>query len=408
MGRNQRRTGDDGAGKATGDIDQANREPQARPEANVPERDAERRDVERELRASRARLKYLVSANPAIIYAAKPADNYAVTFISENVTTQLGYEPHEFTHNPGFWASRLHPADAQRVMAESVRQVALGEGVLEYRFLHRNGQYCWIRDEFKLTRDTDGQPLELVGFFLNITEHRRAEELKHTLLSSVSHDLQTPLASLVVSVSELRRHRDAEWWAEHGPPRLAQLEREARRLLAVMTDLLDLSHLEAGGWTPACEPYDAADLIGGILARFDESLQQRAQVRLETPLPELWVDGPRIAQVLYNLLDNGFKYSPTGSPVEIAAVRDNGAVRLEVRNEGAGISLAEQVRIFDRFYRGASARELGVDGTGLGLAICRGIVEAHGGRITVESDGVRGTVFSVLLPAISERASETV
>lgn len=356
------------------------------------------RQVEQELRASRARLKHLVSANPAIIYAAKPADNYAVTFISENVTAQLGYEPHEFTSDPGFWASRLHPADRERVMAESRRQVALGEGVLEYRFLRRNGQYCWIRDEFKLALDADGQPLELVGFFLDITERRRAEELKNTLLSSVSHDLQTPLASLVVSITELRRHPDPEWWASHGPERLAQLEGDARRLLALMTDLLDLSHLEAGGWEPARERYEVGDLIGGVLARFDEGHQRRARLRLEPPLPDVWVDGPRVAQVLYNLLDNAFKYSPACSPVLISASGEEGFVWVRVRNEGPGIPLAEQVRIFDRFYRGASARELGVDGTGLGLAICRGIVEAHGGRLTVESDTARGTVFSVVLP----------
>lgn len=363
--------------------------------------------MERELLASRARLNYLVSANPAIIYAARPAGNYAVTFISENVTAQLGYHPQEFTENPGFWASRLHPADAQRVMAEHVRKVALGEGALEYRFLLRNGQYCWLQDEFKLTRDADGQPLELVGFFLDITERRRAEELRNTLLSSVSHDLQTPLASLVVSLSELRRHQDGEWWATHGQQALAQLEAEGQRLLALTTDLLDLSHLEAGGWLPDREPYDVGDLLGGVLARFSEERQRRARVALEPELPDLAVDGPRMAQVLYNLLDNAFKYSPAGSPVEIAATRRGGAVHLEVRNAGPGISPTEQPRIFDRFYRGASARETGVAGTGLGLAICRGIVEAHGGRITVESDPRRRTAFTVILPTVEGFPGET-
>jgi PAS domain S-box-containing protein len=370
--------------------------------AGLAEDITDQRQVEQELCASRARLKHLVTANPAILYAAQPGDNYAVTFISENVTTQLGYEPGEFTGDPGFWASRLHPADRERVMAESVRQVALGEGVLEYRFLQQNGQYCWIHDEFKLALDSDGQPLELVGFFLNITERRRAEELKSTLLSSVSHDLQTPLASLVVSITELRRHPDPEWWATYGPERLAQLEGDARRLLALMTDLLDLAHLEAGGWVPDRELYEAADLIGGVLARFDERSQQRARVRLAPPLPDLWVDGPRVAQVLHNLLDNAFKYSPAGSPVVISASGKEGAVGIRVRNEGPGVPLAEQVRIFDRFYRGASARQLGVSGTGLGLAICRGIVEAHGGRLTVASDVARGTVFTMVLPASEE------
>src|SRR5512139_409524 len=128
------------------------------------------------LRAAQARLQHLLFSSPAVIYVCKPGGDYPATFMSENVTRQLGYETREFIGDPAFWVNRIHLEDAPRVLADLARLVEVGECVLEYRFLHKDGTYRWMRDECRLVRDGDGNPLELVGFWFDITERKRMEE----------------------------------------------------------------------------------------------------------------------------------------------------------------------------------------------------------------------------------------
>src|SRR5262249_38601585 len=147
-----------------------------------------------------------------------------------------------------------------------------------------------------------------------------ADELKTALLSSVSHDLKTPLASILASISNLRRRKDPA--GAHDAETLAGIEEETRRLSALVSDLLDLSRLESGAWRPAREGYDLEDILGNVLGRFDEANAARVRVDAPEDLPMVAVDGVQIAQVLWNLLDNALKYSPSGSPVVVRARLD--------------------------------------------------------------------------------------
>ncbi len=135
----------------------------------------EQRQVEEALHAIKRRLQYLVSASPAVIYSSEPSGDYAATFISENVSSQLGYEAREFVQDPRFWADHIHPEDASRVFADLPRVFASGCHVHEYRFLHKDGTYRWMRDELRLVRDKDGSPVEIVGYWVDITERKQAE-----------------------------------------------------------------------------------------------------------------------------------------------------------------------------------------------------------------------------------------
>jgi PAS domain S-box-containing protein len=137
---------------------------------------AERRRMEELLRTTKERLQFLLSAAPAVIYTCKPHGDYGATFISENVTTQLGYEPREFVEDSGFWASHIHPEDAQRVFSDVACLLETGHVLYEYRFLHKDGTYRWMRDEARLTRDENRDPLEIVGYWIDITERKRTEE----------------------------------------------------------------------------------------------------------------------------------------------------------------------------------------------------------------------------------------
>jgi PAS domain S-box-containing protein len=136
----------------------------------------ERKQAEAALRESEARLAFLMQATPAVIYTSKPFGDYGATFVTENITRQTGYSPREFVEDSGFWASHIHPDDRARVFAELPRLFEQGYHVHEYRFQHRDGHYLWMRDELRLIRDADGNPQEIIGFWLDITERKQAEE----------------------------------------------------------------------------------------------------------------------------------------------------------------------------------------------------------------------------------------
>ncbi|MDH5669883.1 MAG: PAS domain S-box protein, partial [Nitrospira sp.] len=142
------------------------------------ERDmAERKGMEDRLRASEARLEFLLSATPAVIYSARPSGDYGPIFVSDNVTEILGYSPDEFIADSGFWGNRIHPDDRERVFAELPNLFEYRTFVHEYRFLHRDGSYRWLRDELQVIYDDDKQPIELVGCMTDITNRKQAETL---------------------------------------------------------------------------------------------------------------------------------------------------------------------------------------------------------------------------------------
>ena len=138
----------------------------------------ERKQVEEELRASKARLDFLISRTPAIIYSAKCSNDYAATFISPNITTQLGYHPADFINDPSFWINHIHPEDKDRVLAGLAQFFAGGfhSHEDEYRFQRKDGSCGWMHDEVRLVRDGAGNPVELVGYWIDVTERKKTED----------------------------------------------------------------------------------------------------------------------------------------------------------------------------------------------------------------------------------------
>jgi PAS domain S-box-containing protein len=145
------------------------------------------------LKESEARLSYLLTTSPAVIYTCKPAGDYAATFISENVKAQLGYEANEFVENPKFWADHIHPEDRPRVFADLPRVFEHGYYTHEYRFQKQDGTYRWMHDELQLLRDGQGNPMEIVGYWIDITERKQAEDAarkREAELEAQSHHLK--------------------------------------------------------------------------------------------------------------------------------------------------------------------------------------------------------------------------
>lgn len=231
------------------------------------------------------------------------------------------------------------------------------------------------------------------------------ERLRTTLLSSISHDLRTPLASITGAVTTLRAEDTAYSEADR-QDLLITIEEEAARLNRFVGNLLDMTRLESGALELNRDWVELEDLIGASLARPAQFLNDhRLTMDIEPKLPMVNVDFVLMEQVLVNLLDNAAKYSAAGTNIHLAARRLPGAVTLEVSDAGPGIPPEDLERIFDKFQR-VKTGDRHAAGTGLGLSICRGIVEAHGGTISAanRADGT-GAVFTILLPAEGEAPS---
>ena len=221
----------------------------------------------------------------------------------------------------------------------------------------------------------------------------QTEQMRSSLLSSVSHDLRTPLAVMTGAASTLLEDSiDASTRRELTESILL----EAQRLNSLVRNLLDMTRLEGGALRVKKEWQPLEEVVGSALNRLEEALFGR-HVLTELPddLPHVPLDAVLIEQVLVNLLENALKYTPAGSPLEIRARTLPHAVEISVADRGPGIALADQSRIFDKFYRVSGAQG---GGAGLGLAICRGIVMAHGGKLFVENRAGGGAEFKFQLP----------
>lgn len=222
----------------------------------------------------------------------------------------------------------------------------------------------------------------------------QTEEMRASLLSTVSHDLRTPLASITGAATSLRD--DANLDAATRSELVESIVGEAERLERLVANLLDMTRLESGALALKRDWVPLDEMIGSALTRLEARLgDRRVTVSIAAEVPLVWVDPVLFAQVFVNLLENAVKYTQDSTPIEILATRDGDHVIVELRDHGPGLPRDALTRIFDKFTRGAHH---GVAGAGLGLAICKGIVEAHGGRIVAENHE-DGATFRLTIPS---------
>lgn len=231
---------------------------------------------------------------------------------------------------------------------------------------------------------------------------REAGKLKSTLVSSVSHELKTPVASITATITNLLE-KDVEWNEANVRQELEAISDDLGRLNSSIGALLDLSRLETATWEPKKDWYELGEVVGSAMARLPQKQQTRVSFALPEDLPSIYVDFAQWARVLENLLENALSYSPAGSPVRLGASDTESAVHIWVEDEGPGVPPEDRERIFEKFYRGETAAKA-PSGTGLGLAVTREIVRFHGGRIWVEDVSPHGARFVVSLPKLDEGA----
>jgi two-component system sensor histidine kinase KdpD len=221
------------------------------------------------------------------------------------------------------------------------------------------------------------------------------ERLRNALLSAVSHDLRTPLATITGAANLLSEANGG--LTESARHDLAEsIEDEADRLHRLVTNLLDFSRLESGALGPKRELQPIEEVIGVVLSRLDRQLREHpVELGIDEDLPPVPIDGLLVQQVLVNLLDNATKFAPAGTPIKLSSHQTGGEVVVEVSDRGPGIPAGEEQRLFEKFYR---LSQLPGSGSGIGLAICKGIVELHGGRISARNRPDGGAVFQFTLP----------
>jgi signal transduction histidine kinase len=243
--------------------------------------------------------------------------------------------------------------------------------------------------------------------FRDTTRERALEQIRQDLVATVSHELRTPLAAIYGSALTLTRD-DLELEEPLHAKLLGVIVEESSRLADIVNDLLLASQLDAGRLEVRIEQCDAHALVSAVVEAARTHLQEGVTLELEPAnddLPDVAADEGHLRQVLANLVDNAIKYSPDGGDVRVQLQEGDGYVRFRVADRGLGIPAAEHSRIFEKFYRLDPDMTRGIGGTGLGLYISRELVRRVNGRIWVEPNDRRGSVFYVEIPVAPEAGS---
>jgi PAS domain S-box-containing protein len=316
-----------------------------------------------------------------------------------------GWDPEKVMGRPAADVLSLRDRQGQAIPLPSLpsRRVSSAEGriYVEGDVVRRGGPPLTVGVTATPLYDQDEDLARVILNVVDITRFRQAEELKSTFVSVVSHELKTPVA-LIKGYAETLRREDAHWDQATMRDSLAVITEEADRLTHLIDSLLEASRIQAGGLK--LEPTDvhlprlAEKVVGGFLTQMDKSHLHTFELDFPPDFPPVWGDPERLREVLSNLVSNAVKYSPNGGTVWVGGRVDQTGVTVYVADQGVGIPPEQQARIFDRFYRVESGLHRHTEGTGLGLYLVKAIVEAHGGRVWVESAPGRGSIFMFTLP----------
>jgi PAS domain S-box-containing protein len=293
-----------------------------------------------------------------------------------------------------------------------------GRPARELRLVSRTGKVTWTQYSASLIGECRSD--NVVHQIADITARRRAEQalqrqaeqlarsnaelqeldrLKSEFIATVSHELRTPLTS-IRGYTEILAEDVNRVFGEEDQRIISIIDRNGRRLLNLIDDLLTFSHIEAGTLVLTYGPVQLADVLDSAVEAVRSTAQPGLTIRLDIAdhLPVVDADGAQIERVMLNLLSNSVKFSPDGGTVTVTARSEPTEVVVSVADTGMGIAEAEQVRLFTRFFRSAEAQRRAINGSGLGLAISKSIVEAHGGWIGLSSTPGAGTTVSLGLP----------
>jgi PAS domain S-box-containing protein len=356
---------------------------------------AERKRVEAALQVSEARFRLMAESMPQKIFTARP--NGDVDYFNPQWTEFTGLS---FEEIRGWgWTQFIHPDDVEENVRHWQHSIETGEPFyFEHRFRAANGVYRWHISRAIPMRDAQGNITMWIGSNTDIDEQKRQEELKDEFISMASHELKTPVTSLVgfahILQNRLKKRDDAESLRF-----LASIHKQLNRLNKLINDLLDISRVQLGKLDYQEELFDLNALVQETVENLQAGTSTHQLLFEGGTAAQVYGDKDRIGQVLTNLITNAIKYSPSADRVIIGLARDANNIIVSVQDFGIGIAAKHHGQVFERFYQVTDPAEKTYPGLGIGLYISSEIIKRHHGRIWVESRKGAGSTFSFSLPA---------
>jgi PAS domain S-box-containing protein len=383
----------------------------------------QRKQSEQDLRASEEKYRSLIDHIPDVVWTADASRD--LIYVSGNAVKVLGYSSEELLGGQ-LWLDRIHPEDTARVGQAYQKLFSGGEKFdVEYRICRKDGEWIWLHNRALATRPHGGI-MCADGIFKDITQRRLAEAAiqqtkeaaeaanlaKSQFLANMSHELRTPL-NAIIGFSEILADKTFGEVNDRQLKYCNNILNSGRHLLQLINDILDLAKVEAGRVELMRSTFSVAKALSEVQT-IVKTLANKKHIRLEfdgaPDLPLLFADEAKFKQIMYNLLSNAIKFTPDGGKVLVSAAIQNAtradsrpageSLRVTVADTGIGIKAKDQERVFKEFEQVDSSYGRQQQGTGLGLALTKRLVELHGGRIWVESEGVegKGSAFIFLIP----------
>ncbi|MGB0057956.1 MAG: response regulator [Methyloceanibacter sp.] len=377
-----------------------------------------RKEAEEAREKVRSRLDLLLGAAPAVVYSFAASGDFAPTFVSDNIEGMLGYRPEEYLKDAAFWRAHVHPEDLAEVEAEQARLFETGAHLSEYRFRKKDGSYCWVSDEQHLIRNSNGEPLEVVGSWSNIEARKAAEqallaaqgelekateaalaasEAKSAFLANMSHEIRTPM-NAIIGLSHLALKSDLT-------PRqrdyVLKIKSSGQHLLGIINDILDFSKIEAGKLAVENIDFDfdkVLENVGNLISEKASAKGLELIFDIEPTVSSYFCGDPlRLGQILINFCNNAVKFTEKGEVVVKAEVMEDSdesqLILFSVSDTGIGLTPEQIGRLFQAFQQADASTTRKYGGTGLGLAISKRLAELMGGTIEVTSELGKGSTF---------------
>ena len=298
----------------------------------------------------------------------------------------------------------LHEEDRDRVVKVISdllhHRVADGRYDVEYRTVSpQDASIKWVRAIGKIYFDDDGSPLRFIGSVLDITDQKLDEQRKNDFIGMVSHELKTPLTSMLAYQQILQKKLLKDNADEFTRVALDKSNQQIRKMTSMINGFLNISHLESGKIQLKKEAFDMRLLLEELIQDFRMITSTHELILKACDHPMLYADREKISSVISNLISNAIKYSPQGKVILVSCNADQNRIVVHIKDEGMGIKEEDQARLFQRFYRISTSHRENISGFGIGLYLSKEIVERHEGEIWVESESGKGSTFSFSLPA---------